>query len=71
MIAIWAITAAFESWIYRVGQIGIVSRLAFAAGGVLILFPEMLTSLLGAAVLAAVIIINLVLRRPTGGPAQA
>lgn len=59
LIAIWAITASFESWIYKVGRIGIVSRVAFAAGGVLIIFPELFTSLIGAGILIAVIAINL------------
>ncbi|MFV0383778.1 TRAP transporter permease [Paracoccus sp. (in: a-proteobacteria)] len=63
LVAIWAITSAFEAWIYGVGTVGIASRIAFAAGGVLILFPELTTSLVGAAVLVAVIALNLGLGR--------
>ncbi|QCO58063.1 TRAP transporter fused permease subunit (plasmid) [Pseudorhodobacter turbinis] len=59
LIAIWAITSAFESWIYKVGLIGPVSRIAVAIGGVLILFPDLPTSLLGGVILVAVIGINL------------
>ncbi|WP_261395108.1 TRAP transporter permease [Salipiger bermudensis] len=63
VLAIWAITSAFESWIYKVGRIGIASRIAFGAGGILILFPELTTSLIGAAVLIGVIVVNLGLGR--------
>ncbi|WP_417839568.1 TRAP transporter permease [Tritonibacter scottomollicae] len=63
LVAIWAITSAFEAWIYKVGRIGVLSRVAFGVGGVLILFPELATSLIGAAVLLAVIVINLGLGR--------
>ena len=60
LVAIWAITSAFEAWIYMVGRIGVVSRIAVAVGGVLILFPELTTSLAGAGILVAVIAMNLV-----------
>ncbi|WBU56268.1 TRAP transporter permease [Paracoccus sediminicola] len=63
LIAIWAITSAFEAWIYKVGRIGIVSRVATAVGGVLVIVPELMTSVIGAAVLVVVIGINLALRR--------
>ncbi|WP_083444891.1 TRAP transporter permease [Pseudorhodobacter aquimaris] len=63
LVAIWAITSAFESWIYKVGRIGTISRIAVAVGGVLILFPDLPTSLLGGAVLIATIGINLKFRR--------
>ena len=62
-VAIWAVTSAFESWIYKVGRIGVVSRIAFAAGGVLIIVPELLTSIAGAIVLGVVIAVNLMLKR--------
>ncbi|WP_205320000.1 TRAP transporter permease [Notoacmeibacter marinus] len=58
LVAIWAITSAFEGWVYRVGKIGAVSRVAFGIGGILIIVPELLTSLIGGGVLAAVIAIN-------------
>lgn len=63
LVAIWAVTSAFESWIYGIGRIGWPSRIAFAVGGILVVVPELLTSLLGGAVLAGVIAANLVLRR--------
>ena len=63
LVAIWAITSAFESWIYKVGRIGTISRIAVAVGGVLILFPDLPTSLLGGAILVATIGINLKFRR--------
>ncbi|MBY8975895.1 TRAP transporter fused permease subunit [Rhodobacteraceae bacterium NNCM2] len=63
LVAIWAITSAFESWVYRVGRIGTISRILFAAGGVLIIVPETLTSVIGAGVLIAVIAINLAMQR--------
>ncbi|RJK96682.1 TRAP transporter fused permease subunit [Paracoccus aestuarii] len=63
LVAIWAITAAFEAWIYGVGRIGILSRVAFAAGGIGIIVPEWRTSLVGAGVLLAVIAANLALGR--------
>lgn len=59
LIAIWAVTSAFESWIYKVGRIGTVSRIAFGAGGILIIFPELATSLIGGTILTAVIVVNL------------
>ncbi|MCP1198284.1 TRAP transporter fused permease subunit [Notoacmeibacter sp. MSK16QG-6] len=58
LVAIWAITSAFEGWIYKVGRIGVLSRLAFGIGGILIIFPELTTSLVGGGVLAAVIAVN-------------
>ena len=63
LVAIWAITSAFEAWIYGVGKIGTLSRVAFGVGGVLILFPELTTSFIGAVVLIAVIVVNLGLGR--------
>ena len=63
LVAIWAITSAFESWIYKVGRIGVVSRITTAAGGLLVLLPELATSLLGGAILVGVIAINLALQR--------
>lgn len=59
LIAIWAITSAFESWIYKVGRIGVPSRIAVALGGVLILVPDWPTSLIGGGILIAVIGLNL------------
>jgi TRAP transporter 4TM/12TM fusion protein len=63
LVAIWAITSAFESWVYGVGRVDIISRGLFLAGGVLIIVPELLTSLLGAGILIAVIAVNLLLQR--------
>ena len=63
LIAIWAITSAFESWIYGVGQIGLTSRGLFLAGGLLIIVPVFITGLVGAALLIAVIAVNLILQR--------
>ncbi|KZL15481.1 Sialic acid TRAP transporter permease protein SiaT [Pseudovibrio axinellae] len=63
LIAIWAITSAFERWIYKVGQIGHISQIAFGAGGVMVLFPEMATSLIGGGILVTVIVVNLGLLR--------
>ncbi|SOH94367.1 TRAP transporter, 4TM/12TM fusion protein [Monaibacterium marinum] len=62
-IALWAITSAFESWIYKVGQVGIVSRLVLAVGGILIIVPTLTASIAGAVVLGGVISINLMLKR--------
>ena len=58
LVAIWAITSAFEGWIYKVGKVGVLSRIVFAAGGVLIIFPEIITSLIGAGILVAVMAAN-------------
>lgn len=63
VVAIWALTSAFEAWIYRVGRIGLPSRVAFGVGGLLILIPEPITSLTGFAILACVIVLNLALGR--------
>jgi TRAP transporter 4TM/12TM fusion protein len=63
LIAIWAITSAFEAWIYKVGKVGLVSRAAFGVGGVLILLPEMTTSLIGAVILLLVFGVNFGLGR--------
>ena len=63
LIAIWAITAAFESWIYKVGRIGTLSRILLALGGLLVLVPELSTSLIGGGVLIAVIGVNFKLAR--------
>ncbi|MBT0958287.1 TRAP transporter fused permease subunit [Alphaproteobacteria bacterium KMM 3653] len=64
LIAIWAITSAFESWIYGIGHIGTLSRIATAVGGLLIIVPALKTSLAGGVILLAVIVINLRLQRP-------
>lgn len=58
LTAIWMITAAFEGWLYGVGQISRASRFACAAGGVLILVPELTTSLVGGGILIATIALN-------------
>jgi len=64
LVAIWAITSAFEAWVYGIGRIDPISRILFGAGGVLIIVPETLTSLAGVALLIAVAVVNLtVLRR--------
>lgn len=63
VIAIWALTAAFEQWIYKIGKIDIISRICMGAGGILILVPEFTTSLLGFALLAGVIGVNFLLKR--------
>ena len=58
LVAIWALTSAFEAWIYKVGRIDPVSRVVFGAGGLLILVPEWTTSLAGAAMLLGVVAVN-------------
>lgn len=63
LIALWAITSAFESWIYRVGRVDTVSRIAFGIGGVLIILPELVTSLIGAGILLVVIGVNLLVKK--------
>jgi len=63
LIAIWAITSAFESWIYGVGQIGLASRVLFLVGGLLIIVPVFIFGLAGAALLIAVVAVNLISRR--------
>ncbi|MBC7164570.1 MAG: TRAP transporter fused permease subunit [Roseovarius sp.] len=63
LIALWAVTSAFEAWIYGVGHIRPISRAMTATGGILVLFPEPMTSVLGGAVLVAVIAVNLVMQR--------
>jgi len=60
IIAIWARTSAFEAWIYKVGQVGLLSRIIFGAGGVVIRVPELYTGLLGFALLAGVVAFNLI-----------
>ena len=64
LVAIWALTSAFEAWIYKVGRIDWVSRAAFGAGGLLILVPEWTTSLIGAALLVGVVAVRKALARP-------
>ena len=66
LVALWAITSAFESWIYRIGRIDLASRVVFGAGGLLIIVPELTTSLVGASLLVAVIAFNLLMRRHRG-----
>ena len=66
LVALWAITSAFESWIYRIGRIGLASRVVFGAGGLLIIVPELTTSLVGASLLVTVIACNLLMRRHRG-----
>ena len=63
LVAIWAVTSAFEAWIYKVGRIDPASRVAFGIGGLLILVPEWTTSLAGAALLAGVVAARLMLAR--------
>lgn len=70
LIAIWAITSAFESWIYGVGRINLLSRGLVLAGGILIIVPELMTSVLGAAVLGGVIGVNLFFKRNNNAVSQ-
>ena len=63
LVAIWALTSAFEAWIYRIGRIDPFSRVAFGAGGLLILVPEWTTSLIGAGLLIGVVAARLMLGR--------
>lgn len=63
IVAIWAITSAFESWVYGIGRIGVASRVAVFVGGVLVIVPELLTSLAGAAVILGAIGLNLLWQR--------
>ena len=52
LIAIWAITSAFEAWIYGWGG-STAQPVVFGIGGVLVLVPELTTRLLGGAALWA------------------
>jgi TRAP-type uncharacterized transport system fused permease subunit len=70
LIAIWAITSAFESWIYGVGHINLLSRGMVLAGGILIIVPVLMTSLLGAGVLVGVIVMNLFYKRSINAVSQ-
>ena len=63
LVALWAITSAFEAWIYGVGRVGWISRIIFGVAGILVILPELTTSLAGGAVLLGVIAVNVIRRR--------
>ncbi len=54
LIAIWAMTAALEGWLYGGGRLGPVLRIAMGIAGILVLLPELYTSLAGFALILLV-----------------
>ena len=66
-VGIWALTSAFEAWLYRVGHIGVLSRVLLAVGGILTIIPERMTDIAGVVVIVAVIVGNMLINRPAAG----
>ncbi|MBB1492857.1 TRAP transporter fused permease subunit [Paracoccus sp. MC1862] len=55
LIALWALTVAFEAYLYRVGIISMVGRVLFTIGAILTIIPEFYTDVLGLVVIAIAI----------------
>lgn len=58
-IAIWALTSAMEGFLYKVGRIGFITRIALAAAGLLAIIPEYYTDMIGFAIIVATYALNL------------
>lgn len=69
-IGIWALTSAFEGYIYRAGSVDMFSRILLAVGGILTIIPETYTDIIGLTVLAVVIVFNLMRRSSRSGVAS-
>lgn len=58
VVAVWAITSAFEGWIYKVGKVKILSRILMSISGILVLFPEPLSSITGLIAISILVLAN-------------
>ena len=58
------IAAGFEGYLVKVGKVGLLARPLLIVGGFLIAFPEWNTTFIGAALVAIVIAVILIRRRP-------
>ena len=50
LLAIWLIASALEGYLYRIGTLGPVIRLACLASGAALIYPERLSDVLGLAI---------------------
>lgn len=64
VIAIWAMTAAMEGWLYRAGRLRPLARVALGVAGILILLPEFYSMILGFLMVAGVVAMTVM--RPLG-----
>lgn len=63
-IAIWALTSGMEGFMYKVGRIGVIARIALIVAGLLVIIPEYYSDLAGFAIIAVTYAVNLlVLKR--------
>lgn len=67
VIAIWAMTTALEGWLYGAGRLRPVWRIVMGVAGVLVLLPELYSSLAGFVLIAGVYgIVHLIPNRQLG-----
>ncbi len=65
VIAVWLIASALEGWLYWVGRIEWTNfRIPVLAAGAVLLFPGVYSDLIGAAILAAVLILGRLVLKP-------
>ncbi|MDO6459663.1 TRAP transporter fused permease subunit [Granulosicoccaceae sp. 1_MG-2023] len=64
VVAIWLIASAMEGYLYRVGIIGWPLRLACLLAGALMIYPHMVSELIGFALLAAIYLSRYFLAAP-------
>jgi TRAP transporter 4TM/12TM fusion protein len=66
VIAIWLIASALEGWLYFLGRIEWTGlRLPVLAAGFVLLYPEPFSDLAGAAIVAAIYVFGLMLKKKT------
>lgn len=58
-IALWSLTSAMEGFLYKIGRIGVITRIALAVAGLLVIIPEYYTDLAGLAVIAVTYAVSL------------
>jgi len=61
--AVWLLAAALEGWLYGIGRIGWLSRIALGVAAFGMLTPGLWTDLVGAGLLALVYLANLLVQR--------
>jgi TRAP transporter 4TM/12TM fusion protein len=63
LVGIWILASGLEGYLLRVGRLGLWSRPLLVAGGFLIAFPGWMTTIIGTALTALVILILLISKR--------
>ncbi|MFY0613753.1 MAG: TRAP transporter large permease subunit, partial [Hyphomicrobiaceae bacterium] len=70
VIAVWLMASAFEGWLYYIGRIEWISRIALLFAAIGFLLPSIYADIAGAIILAVVYVLNGILKG-RGGEATA